>query len=136
MKIIIDTNIIFSSLLSKNEAYLKLFNKYHFYAPNHLIYEIFKYKNKIAKYSKLTPYEIEMFFSFLLKRIYFKNEKEISTNSLKKAYELCKDIDENDTIFIALTFELDGYLLTSDKKLFNGLKNKNFHKLITLKDLL
>jgi predicted nucleic acid-binding protein len=136
MKIIIDTNIIFSSLLSSNEKYLKLFLNNNFYAPNYLVYEIFKYKSKIIKYSNLTLREIDEFFAFILKKIYLVNEETLSTQSLKKAYELCKDIDRNDISFVALTIELNGLLLTGDKKLFNGLKNKKFNKLITLEEIL
>ncbi|WP_024787355.1 MULTISPECIES: PIN domain-containing protein [unclassified Lebetimonas] len=136
MKIIIDTNIIFSSLLSSNEKYLKLFLNNNFYAPNYLVYEIFKYKPKIIKYSNLTLREIDEFFAFVLKKIYLVNEETLSTQSLKKSYELCKDIDRNDISFVALTIELNGLLLTGDKKLFNGLKNKKFNKLITLEEIL
>jgi predicted nucleic acid-binding protein len=136
MKIVIDTNIIFSSLLSSNEKYLKIFLNNNFYAPNYLIYEIFKYKPKIVKYSNLSLREIDEFFAFILKKIYLINEKTLSLKSLKQAYELCKDIDKNDISFVALTIELNGVLLTGDKKLFNGLKNKNFNKLITLEELL
>ncbi|WP_456480680.1 PIN domain-containing protein [Nautilia sp.] len=136
MKIIIDTNIIFSSLLSSNEKYLNLFNKYYFYAPNYLIYEIFKYKHKISKLSNLQIYEIDTFFSFIINKIHFKNEKDFSISSLKQAYELCFDVDKNDISFVALTIELNGVLLTGDKKLYNGLKNKGFDKLIKMEDVL
>jgi len=136
LKIVIDTNIIFSSLLSSNEKYLKLFNNYSFYAPNYLIYEIFKYKSKISKFSNLQLREIDEFFSFIVKRINFKNEIDLSVLSLKQAYELCYDIDKNDIAFVALTIELNGVLLTGDKKLYNGLKNKGFDKLIKMEDLL
>ena len=136
MKIVIDTNIIFSSLLSQNEKYLKLFKNYTFFAPNYLIYEIFKYKNKIVKYSNLSINEIDLFFEYILKNVYFKNENELSVKSLKIAYELCKDIDVKDSVFVALTLDINGYLLTGDKKLFNKLKDKNFNRLIKLEELI
>ena len=31
--------------------------------------------------------------------------------SIKKAYTLCKDIDEKDTPYVALTLELDGLMI-------------------------
>jgi predicted nucleic acid-binding protein len=37
------------------------------------------------------------------------------------------DIDEKDSVFVALTLELDGLLWTSDKKLKNGLIKKGFN---------
>lgn len=44
------------------------------------------------------------------------------------AYHLCHNIDEKDTIFIALTLELYGFLWTEDKKLKQGLQKKGVNK--------
>ena len=54
----------------------------------------------------------------------------------KKAYEMCKDIDEADTPFVALALELDIPLWSGDKKLAKGLKDKKFDKILTNHDLL
>ena len=43
---------------------------------------------------------------------------------MQKAFDLCKNIDEKDTIYVALTLELRGGLWTGDKKLINGLEKK------------
>ncbi|MBI5195533.1 MAG: hypothetical protein HZA10_04330 [Nitrospirae bacterium] len=44
-------------------------------------------------------------------------------------------MDEKDTPFIALSIFLDAYFLTGDKKLFDGLKNKGFEKVMSVKKL-
>jgi predicted nucleic acid-binding protein len=44
----------------------------------------------------------------------------------RQAYNLCKDVDENDTPHIALTLELDGLLWTGDNKLKLGLQRQGF----------
>ena len=43
-----------------------------------------------------------------------------------KAFDLCKDIDEKDIPFVAVTIELDGLFWTGDKELRNGLESKGF----------
>jgi len=45
---------------------------------------------------------------------------------VKYSWELCKDIDEKDFAYLALSLELDGRLWTGDKKLINGLRAKGF----------
>jgi len=47
---------------------------------------------------------------------------------------LCKDIDESDTPFVALTIELKALLWTGDKKLKEGLKKKGFISFFELKN--
>ncbi len=56
--------------------------------------------------------------------------------SFKKAYNLCKDIDEKDTAYVALTIELDTEFVTNDKELYNGLKSKGFAKVVLLDDFI
>ena len=46
---------------------------------------------------------------------------------MKKAFNLCKDIDAKDTVYDATTIELNGLLWTKDKELKNGLKLKGFN---------
>ena len=56
----------------------------------------------------------------------FYNEKSISLVSRQSAYDLCKTIDLKDTVFVALSFELNAPLWTGDKKLKKGLLAKGF----------
>ena len=136
MRIIIDTNIVFSLLLSKNSVLRNvLFNKsYKFYSPNFVITEIFKYKEKILKYSKSNKLIIYEYFNKILERIHFINDEIISEKNRVFAYELCKDIDENDTPFIALSLEIDGLLWSGDKKLINHLNKKGFKNIFIKKE--
>ena len=54
--IVVDTNIIFSSLLANASIFRDalLESDYIFYAPNYIVAELFKHKEKIRKFSKLT----------------------------------------------------------------------------------
>ncbi len=55
---------------------------------------------------------------------------------IKKAYNLCKDLDEKDTPYVALTLELDAYLWTNDKELADKLREKGFSKILTTDELI
>jgi predicted nucleic acid-binding protein len=128
MKVIVDTNIIFSSLLNKQSLLcdVLLGKEFDFYMPKYAYIELFKYKEKIMKFSRHTEEEVLEILYRLLKNINTFDEELISANTLKMAHELVKDIDEKDIIFVALTMELGGLLWSRDKKLIKGLKEKNF----------
>ena len=133
-KIILDTNILFSILLSKENRYKYiLFNtNLEFYTCNFLFVEIFKHKNKIQNISNLTEDEILWQLETILNKITFIKEELIPKEIFNKAYLLTKDIDEKDTPFVALSIFLNGLILTGDKKLKNHLKQKGFNNFYEL----
>ena len=138
MKVVVDTNIMFSVLLkhkSKERDFLFLSEEIEFFSCRFAIVELFKNKEKILKYSKLTENEILTIFYKLLKLINFYNEDLISPEILKKAFELCHDVDEKDTVFVALTMELGAYLWTGDKKLQEPLVSKGFNQFLFFDEL-
>lgn len=126
--IVVDTNIIFSALLKRNSnfASILLLGDYQFYIVEFVLVELFKYKDKILKLSQLSEEDIISFYHIILKRINLYKEDLIDRENLKLAYNLCKDIDVNDVVHVALTLELQGKLWTGDKKLKQGLINQGF----------
>ena len=137
MKIIVDTNIVFSSLLSKDNSskIVLLSDKFVFYSPNYMAIEIFNLKEKIIKTSKLGENEILEQLQYVIDRIKFVNPYIIPKNILKYAYELCRNIDETDTPFVSLSLFLNAKLLTGDKILYNGLYKLEYDNLISLREL-
>ena len=133
-KVIIDTNILFSVLLRKENRYkFILFSKnIEFYTCNFLFVEIFKHKDKIQNISNLNEDEILSQLETILSKITFIKEELIPKEIFNKAYLLTKDIDEKDTPFVALSIFLNGLLLTGDKKLKNHLKQKGFNNFYEL----
>lgn len=129
MKLIIDSNIVFSSLLSKNNnsKLILVSKKFDIYSCNFMFVEIFKHKRKIQSLSKLNEEDLLLQLEKITSRINFVKEEIIPKKIYNEAYNLCKNIDEKDTPFVALTLCLNGYLLTGDKKLFNKLKEINFN---------
>ena len=134
MKIIVDTNIIFSALLNQQSLLSDtLFREeLDFIMPKYAYIELFKHKDKIIRFSKHNEDEILEILYRLLRNVDIFDETMIPPDTLKRAYELVQNVDEKDIIFVALTIELDGLLWTGDKKLINGLQKKGFNKFCEL----
>lgn len=94
MKIIIDTGIIFSALLNQRSSISDvLFRKeFDFVMPKYAYIELFKYKDKITRFSRHTEEEILEILYKLLKNINIFDENLIAPNTLKEAHHLVKDI--------------------------------------------
>ena len=129
MKIVVDTNILFSALLRRPNPYAEtiLLGEHSFYSPKFAFVELFKYKERIVKYAKLPENEVLELLYRLLKNIHMEEEDQISTDNLQRAYNLCEGIDLKDIPFVALTLDLDGKLWTKDDKLKKGIIKKGFN---------
>ena len=130
--IIIDTNIVFACLHAKSVTLRdKILNPNNrFYAPKFLFVELFKHKERILRNSKSTEENNLEYLSSLLHHINFINEDLIPTEIWLKAFQFCKDVDENDTVFIALSMFLNFPIWTRDNNLKSGLMVKGFSNFI------
>lgn len=106
-----------------------------FFAPELLKEELRRYAPKIVTYSKLDQKSLSDLKELVLSTITFVSEELISEQSWIEAFALAKDIDEDDTPFIALSIELNAKLWTGDKVLYNGLIKKEADIIITTADL-
>lgn len=132
MKVVIDTNILFSALLVKESGLrdILLEKNWEFYAPNYLFVELFRYKEKIQKYGKLSELEMYDYFQSITSNIQFVKPDVVSIENRQRAYDLCKYVDIKDTVFVALCLELDAVLWTGDKKLKTSLVQNGFLKIL------
>ncbi|MDR1764212.1 MAG: PIN domain-containing protein [Dysgonamonadaceae bacterium] len=139
MKIVVDTNIVFSVLATSNgtlaELIISPFSQFRFYTPEYLLEELDKHYNKLIKASKLTDIELYKAKNKLFKYIHLISLEIIPAEIWQQAEELTSDIDFDDVTFVALSIYLDAYLWTGDKILYNGLKNKGFYKVISTSEL-
>ena len=126
--VVVDTNLIFSALIPKASKIrdILLESNITFYAPNFLITEIYTHKNKLIKNSKLTESEFYLYFNGIIEHVKFVPTDFIGIDSRQKVYDLCKDIDIKDTLFIALAIDLGLQIWTGDKKLKDGLRLKGY----------
>jgi predicted nucleic acid-binding protein len=139
VNIIVDTNIVFSTLLNPHSAIgeilMNIQDEFTFFAPELLKEELKRYAPKIIAYSKLDRKALSDIEELVLSTITFVQEESISEESWIQAFDLTKDIDEDDTPFVALGIEINAKLWTGDKILSKGLAKKGIDITITTVDL-
>jgi predicted nucleic acid-binding protein len=131
MKIVVDTNIVFSTLRNSNPIRDGVF----FSNPNHI--EIFttaklwfelhkpKQQKKLHKNNKRHSAEIESIENYLQSRII--TIAELDPVFFNIADDLCRDIDHKDINFLALALQLGCPLWTGDESLIDGLTEKGIN---------
>ena len=127
--VIIDANRLFSWLISHNHSLRRTMSHrpdLRFYCPKYVLVELFKHKERIARASGLPEPDLLAMLQGCLERIHFYDEEAISLGCWTEAWRLCRDVDENDVAYVALTLELEGLLWSSDQKLEAGLRKKGF----------
>jgi len=130
------SNIIFSALISGKEIYLDIFRRNDVYIPDIVFSELNKYEARLIKKTKLKQAKFKMFVQMLLEEVTVIPKFAISIEKWQNAYEICKDIDEKDTPFVALSLELEIPLWTNDKTLCERIKKKGFDNFVTTEELL
>jgi len=139
MRIIVDTNIVFSAILNSNSRIGKILlnskEHFQFFTCNYLRSEIQRHRNKLLKLTKLTEDQLSELEDLITQHITFIDERLIPQDLLIKTEIQLKTIDPNDTVFVALTKHLEGKLWTGDLQLYNGLKAKRFKDIILTSEL-
>ena len=139
MKIVVDTNIVFSALLNTNSRIAQILIHAHpyfkFYSCDYLNTEIWRHQKRILKITKLSIKEYFELLHFVTHNITFINEQLLPQELIEITQHTLRDIDLFDVPFVALATHLDAKLWTGDLKLTNGLKAKGFENLISTKEL-
>jgi predicted nucleic acid-binding protein len=139
VKIIVDTNIIFSAILNTNGSIGDLLmnsgKMLDFYSCDYMRHEIQNHWEKLKKISKLSEEELSNSYFQIASRIHFINESLIPGEVWQRAKAYTKDIDIDDTDFVALTLYLKGSLWTGDKELYNGIKAIGFKRIFNTDEL-
>jgi len=139
VKIIVDSNIVFSAILntSSNIGQLILVGSkyFDFSSINFLKEEISNHKDKIQD---ITGYTLEKYYetyALITSKIRFFDEVLLSDQSISKALHFTKDIDIDDTLFVALAEHYHAKLWTGDKRLKKGLQLKGYENVISTTEL-
>ena len=140
MKIVVDTNIIFSALLNSNSTIGEiLFNStdyFEFYSCSYMRYEIQKHWEKLKKISKLSEQQLQTAYQQVISKLKFINEEIIPQETWIIAEEITKNIDIDDTDFVAMAMFLEATLWTGNKVLYNGLKAINFKEIVNTTEII
>lgn len=135
MKIVLDTNIIFSALLNPkgkiSDLLLNSFGIFDFYSPTFVLEELKNHQNKLLKISGYSEKDLDFLLRIVFKKIELIDVINVQQSIWDDAFKLTQNLDEFDIPFIALSLELDAPLWTGDKKLINGLKEKHINWLLT-----
>ncbi len=134
ISVVVDMNKIFSALIKPTSRIALNFidERFQFYAPNFIIVELFKYRNRLLELSPLSENEFLIFLKQIIENITFIKPTEINLSNHVRAFEYCKDIDEKDQPYVALAFELNSRIWSGDKELREGLLAKGMDIFIDL----
>jgi len=139
MKIIVDTNIMFSALLNSNGRIGRLLldsrDNFRFYSCKYLQKEIRHHWEKIRQHSKLSDTDLSELITLVESRIFFIDENLLPTPIIEKAKNLVHDVDFDDFAFVAIANHLDAWLWTGDKKLTIGLRQKGYSRVVSTADV-
>jgi len=140
MNLVVDSNIVISGLITPNGTISKLIlnnlANSKLICPQFLFDELISKFDKIKKITKLNDDQLkELVFRFV-KRIDFIENDLIDLKFQKQAFELVKDIDKKDLLFVALSLKTGFKLWTGDIKLINGLSSQRFTNTISTKQLI
>ncbi|MCI5159064.1 MAG: PIN domain-containing protein [Candidatus Electrothrix sp. AUS1_2] len=132
---VLDANVLFSAFISGKELYTLLFSEQSMYLPDFAFLELEKYKKRILKKTKLREEEFQEFILKLFSNVTVIPNLLLSEASLEQAYQLCREIDEKDTVYVAAAIELDLVLVTNDRVLYTGLRERSFSRIALLNDV-
>lgn len=139
MKIVVDTNIVFSAVLNTNSRIANILLQsgmfIHFYSTDLLLDEISEHKQKLQKLSGLSKEDLDKSIALITRKIRFIDARLIPNAIFNSTEELLKDIDLDDVEFVALTDHIGGKLWSGDKTLQRKLARKNWEKFISLSEL-
>ncbi len=140
MKIVVDTNILFSGMLNSTSkiGQILLGSKgvFEFYSCNFLFIELMKHKNKLLSLTKLSEVDLVELQNKLSQNITFINELLIPKEIYKSSELLLEGIDTKDTPYVALATHIKALLWTGDMKLISGLKRKTYNNVISTFELI
>ena len=139
MRVVVDTNIVFSAVLNSNgligELLFNSEDQFEFFSSEFMIDELTKYKARLQALTKMSEGEIDVSIHQVLKNVELISSEALCEIHWSRAYELVVDVDENDTPFLATAIGIKASIWTGDKKLINGLRVKGFQDIYSTAEL-
>ncbi|WP_022854168.1 PIN domain-containing protein [Thermodesulfatator atlanticus] len=138
MRVVIDTNLIFSLLLRKNKKLLGILfsDEVALYAPPHLFLELFKHKDRLLKFTNLKENELLELLLAIFERIEVISYRRIPKDYRAKWFKKLEKCDPADFPFVLTAIVVEGKLWTGDFKLKNCLEENGIDVAITTEELI
>ena len=138
MVVVVDANILIQCIINikGNTAALILKNSSYidFIVPEFILKEIKGKESKIYSSSNLRKPGFNQNLQLLFDHLIVFKDDEVSEIIFKKAYEMVKDIDIDDVIYIAFAIALESLLWTDDFKLLKAMRRKGFNSIVMTKE--
>jgi predicted nucleic acid-binding protein len=133
MKLVIDTNRLAAALIKSSVTReIILSDKFDLYSPDYILTEIDNNRDYLIKKAKINENNFEEILLTLLNHIHLVTFKKFKDNYLK-AFKIMKDIDPDDTPFLALGLSLDADGIWTED---NDFKAQKILKVYSTKDLI
>lgn len=131
MKLVLDSNIIFSALIKKSTTRnIILSDVFELHAPEYIFSEITKHKEVLLRKSKINHADFDALLLLLQKHIRLVPKEEYN-NKMALAEDILKDIDITDSPFLALALVLNCKIWSND----GHFKQQNEAGVYTTKEL-
>jgi len=139
MNILGDTNILFSIIVTPKgriAGTLESIKNHHtIFISDFSFEELSKHKNRLISLSNLPEIEIDKTIYFFEKNFNVVSSDLFPYNIIVQAFGLVKDDDVNDLPIVAASLFTKSILFAGDKKLYKGLKQKNFESVYNNEEL-
>jgi predicted nucleic acid-binding protein len=135
--IVVDTNIIFSALLSAESPFREVLftSPRRFVICETTIVDLFRLKDKLRALRPNIPDEVvSQMLHAILRRVELIRESSLPKEIWDGAVELCSGVDLDDTPQVALALAVDGLLWTGDGRLKRALQKQGFARFFTPTD--
>ena len=129
--VIVDANIAFKCLLAGRDDLRERIGPgghSQLFTPRFLFVELFKHKERLIKASGLAEADLLAGLYTLLNQLTFVHEADIPMGTWVEAYRLCKETDDKDTPYVALTLHMEGRFWTEDNELKTALRARGFDR--------
>ena len=138
MIVIADSNLFISGLYTPNgviATIIKTESKIQFLAPDFIFEEINNHINEIMIVTKKSKKDLKQILNLLTKNVSIIEISKIPLVHINAAIEIVKDIDIDDTFFVALHLFKKHKIWTTDKPLRDGLILKGYDICISTTEL-
>ncbi|MFZ2455878.1 MAG: PIN domain-containing protein [Candidatus Altiarchaeia archaeon] len=119
MKLIVDSNVIVSALITKGVAFEvfkanSMLLKYDFYAPDYMLFEIMNHRGEMLSDAQISEKSFTNALDFLINEISIIPKEEFEEHMPKALERLSSH--EKDAPYLALSLKLDCLIFSGDKK--------------------